>query len=77
MPGRSHRSEAERVFHGQTREYYMHDENPVNPTDNTPFQEVVQRRLQRRTVLAGGVAMAATDRRRGKDLPSRSRCKRN
>ena len=38
----------------------MHDENPVNPTDNTPFQEEVHNRLQRRTVLAGGVALAAT-----------------
>ncbi len=38
----------------------MHDENPVNPSDNRRFEDVLQNRLQRRTVLAGGVALAAT-----------------
>ncbi|MEL7157749.1 MAG: PhoX family phosphatase [Actinomycetota bacterium] len=35
------------------------DDFVTNPTDNTPFAEVVQRRLSRREVLAGGAAAAA------------------
>ncbi|MGI9595272.1 MAG: PhoX family protein [Acidimicrobiales bacterium] len=38
----------------------MHDEEPTNPTNNRPFEDILQAHLQRRTVLAGGVAMAAT-----------------
>ncbi len=37
-----------------------HDEQPTNPTNNRPFEEILQARLERRTVLAGGLAMAAT-----------------
>jgi secreted PhoX family phosphatase len=37
-----------------------HDEFPTNPTDNRTFEDVLEANLKRRTVLAGGVAAAAT-----------------
>lgn len=37
-----------------------HDEEPSNPTDNRPFQDVLNVRMQRRSVLAGGAALAAS-----------------
>ncbi len=37
-----------------------HDEQPSNPTDNRPFQDVLNVRLQRRAVLSGGAALAAS-----------------
>ncbi len=37
-----------------------HDEMPTNPTSNRPFDDVLSARIDRRAVLAGGVALAAT-----------------
>ena len=37
-----------------------HDELPTNPTNNRPFEDILEAHLKRRTVLAGGVAAAAT-----------------
>lgn len=37
-----------------------HDELPTNPTNNLAFEDILQAHLKRRTVLAGGVAAAAT-----------------
>lgn len=37
-----------------------HDDLPVNRSGNRPFDDVLQKRLARRTVLAGGVAVAAS-----------------
>ncbi len=37
-----------------------HDDQPSNPTDNRPFQDVLNVRLQRRAVLSGGAALAAS-----------------
>ncbi|MEM9653032.1 MAG: PhoX family phosphatase [Actinomycetota bacterium] len=37
-----------------------HDDIPTNPTNNRPFEDVLAAHLKRRTVLSGGVALAAT-----------------
>ena len=37
-----------------------HDEESSNPSDNTPFEEVLQTSVSRRKVLSGGLAVAAT-----------------
>ncbi len=38
---------------------FEHDRTPVNPTANRPFEDVLAKRIERRTVLAGGLAVAA------------------
>lgn len=37
-----------------------HDDQPSNPSSNQPFEEILQSYMHRRTVMAGGVALAAT-----------------
>lgn len=37
-----------------------HDELPTNQTDNRPFEDILAANIKRRTVLSGGVALAAT-----------------